>query len=82
MHLQLWPVVFADHKFLNFFLNILGPNTVDRNRVASAGLRGSKFRHGLLTLMIHSIDPMHDGGKHFVFLFCCIAHHYITLHTK
>ncbi|GFR22968.1 hypothetical protein TNCT_676991 [Trichonephila clavata] len=22
---------------------------------------GSKFRHGLLQLMIHSIDPLHDG---------------------
>ena len=33
-------------------------------RPASAGIhRGSKFRHGLLQLMIHSIDPMHDGGK-------------------
>lgn len=42
---------------------IAGPNAVDRNRVASAGIRGSKFRHGLLTLMIHSIDPMHDGGE-------------------
>lgn len=22
---------------------------------------GAKFRHGLLQLMIHTIDPMHDG---------------------
>ena len=44
-------------------VQIAGPNAVDRNRVASAGIRGSKFRHGLLTLMIHSIDPMHDGGE-------------------
>ncbi|XP_046447857.1 sodium/potassium/calcium exchanger Nckx30C-like isoform X1 [Daphnia pulex] len=39
-----------------------GTNVNDRSRAASAGIRGSKFRHGLLTLMIHSIDPMHDGG--------------------
>ncbi|GFT57526.1 hypothetical protein NPIL_651281 [Nephila pilipes] len=24
---------------------------------------GSKFRHGLLQLMIHSIDPLHDGEE-------------------
>lgn len=42
---------------------LLGQNPNDRGRAASAGIRGSKFRHGLLTLMIHSIDPMHDGGK-------------------
>ncbi|GIX96032.1 hypothetical protein CDAR_6931 [Caerostris darwini] len=24
---------------------------------------GSKFRHGLLQLMIHSIDPLHDGRR-------------------
>lgn len=40
-----------------------GASSNDRGRAASAGIRGSKFRHGLLTLMIHSIDPMHDGGN-------------------
>ena len=25
---------------------------------------GSHFRHGLLQLMIHTIDPMHDGKSH------------------
>ena len=24
---------------------------------------GSHFRHGLLQLMIHTIDPLHDGKK-------------------
>ncbi|KZS21124.1 putative Sodium/potassium/calcium exchanger 2 [Daphnia magna] len=42
--------------------NVAGGTANDRGRAASAGIRGSKFRHGLLTLMIHSIDPMHDGG--------------------
>ncbi|XP_059352788.1 sodium/potassium/calcium exchanger Nckx30C-like isoform X2 [Daphnia carinata] len=42
--------------------NVPGGTANDRGRAASAGIRGSKFRHGLLTLMIHSIDPMHDGG--------------------
>lgn len=27
----------------------------------SATVTGAKFRHGLLQLMIHTIDPMHDG---------------------
>lgn len=27
----------------------------------SAAATGAKFRHGLLQLMIHTIDPMHDG---------------------
>ena len=43
--------------------NLEGPNANDRTRAGSAGIRGSKFRHGLLTLMIHSIDPLTDGGK-------------------
>lgn len=25
---------------------------------------GQKFRHGLLQLMIHTIDPLHDGKVH------------------
>lgn len=28
----------------------------------SAAVTGAKFRHGLLQLMIHTIDPMHDGN--------------------
>lgn len=38
---------------------------------------GAKFRHGLLQLMIHTIDPLHDGKAHlslislkFIFIFC------------
>lgn len=27
----------------------------------AATVTGAKFRHGLLQLMIHTIDPMHDG---------------------
>jgi len=46
-----------------------GPNANDRTRAGSAGIRGSKFRHGLLTLMIHSIDPLTDGGKLDILLF-------------
>lgn len=42
---------------------------------------GAKFRHGLLQLMIHTIDPLHDGKVHrtlllyhksFLKLFCSI----------
>lgn len=29
----------------------------------SAAVTGAKFRHGLLQLMIHTIDPMHDGNS-------------------
>ena len=29
---------------------------------------GSHFRHGLLQLMIHTIDPLHDGKCHFITL--------------
>lgn len=28
---------------------------------ASTTQTGAKFRHGLLQLMIHTIDPLHDG---------------------
>lgn len=31
----------------------------------SAAVTGAKFRHGLLQLMIHTIDPMHDGNNPF-----------------
>lgn len=31
----------------------------------SATVTGAKFRHGLLQLMIHTIDPMHDGNRSF-----------------
>lgn len=30
---------------------------------------GAKFRHGLLQLMIHTIDPLHDGE-----FFFCLCH--------
>lgn len=29
---------------------------------------GSHFRHGLLQLMIHTIDPLHDGNFFFLLL--------------
>lgn len=35
---------------------------------------GQKFRHGLLQLMIHTIDPLHDG-KRFIEL-------YLYFHTN
>lgn len=28
---------------------------------SSGNVTGAKFRHGLLQLMIHTIDPLHDG---------------------
>lgn len=28
---------------------------------SSGTVTGAKFRHGLLQLMIHTIDPLHDG---------------------
>lgn len=34
----------------------------------SAAVTGAKFRHGLLQLMIHTIDPMHDGSYNIFFL--------------
>uniref|UniRef100_A0A1A9V8A9 Uncharacterized protein n=1 Tax=Glossina austeni TaxID=7395 RepID=A0A1A9V8A9_GLOAU len=40
---------------------------------------GAKFRHGLLQLMIHTIDPLHDVNTYstqmnftFVFMFCLL----------
>lgn len=33
---------------------------------------GAKFRHGLLQLMIHTIDPLHDG-KFVEFVTLCFA---------
>lgn len=30
---------------------------------ASSSATGAKFRHGLLQLMIHTIDPLHDGKR-------------------
>lgn len=29
----------------------------------SSAATGAKFRHGLLQLMIHTIDPLHDGKR-------------------
>lgn len=36
---------------------------------SSSTVTGAKFRHGLLQLMIHTIDPLHDGRYFFVILF-------------
>lgn len=46
---------------------------------ASSSATGAKFRHGLLQLMIHTIDPLHDGkpelpvvdGEMFFCFFLC-----------
>ncbi|GBN50056.1 hypothetical protein AVEN_45475-1 [Araneus ventricosus] len=35
---------------------------------------GSKFRHGLLQLMIHSIDPLHDGKVTLLILINSLSH--------
>lgn len=32
---------------------------------SSGTVTGAKFRHGLLQLMIHTIDPLHDGKLDF-----------------
>lgn len=32
---------------------------------SSGNVTGAKFRHGLLQLMIHTIDPLHDGRYFF-----------------
>lgn len=48
----------------------------------SATVTGAKFRHGLLQLMIHTIDPMHDG-MHFnapIFYFKCLIDTFIFLY--
>ena len=37
---------------------------------------GTHFRHGLLQLMIHTIDPLHDGSSNFG---SCISHLHILL---
>lgn len=39
----------------------LGGSTAPRPAPGSSGHSGTKFRHGLLQLMIHTIDPLHDG---------------------
>lgn len=38
------------------------PGGSNGNHHDSAAVTGAKFRHGLLQLMIHTIDPMHDGN--------------------
>ncbi|KAK2717292.1 sodium/potassium/calcium exchanger Nckx30C-like isoform X2 [Artemia franciscana] len=39
------------------------PNGINEPRGSITGHKGSKFRAGLLQLMIHSIDPLHDGSQ-------------------
>lgn len=40
---------------------------------SSSTATGAKFRHGLLQLMIHTIDPLHDGkALHFLLNFSTI----------
>nr|XP_053646313.1 sodium/potassium/calcium exchanger Nckx30C-like isoform X4 [Cherax quadricarinatus] len=51
-------------KHLNRNKHAAGPQPVQRGeRRPSAPVlhSGTKFRHGLLQLMIHTIDPLHDG---------------------
>lgn len=38
-----------------------GPPGSSSGAGASSSQTGAKFRHGLLQLMIHTIDPLHDG---------------------
>ena len=35
---------------------------------------GSHFRHGLLQLMIHTIDPLHDGNLKLILLICVLSY--------
>lgn len=37
---------------------------------SGSGTAPAKFRHGLLQLMIHTIDPLHDGK---LCLFVCVC---------
>lgn len=60
----------------------------------SATVTGAKFRHGLLQLMIHTIDPMHDGNNpfhsilagifysFFLFFFSLSIFHFSELHGR
>lgn len=48
---------------------------------------GSKFRHGLLQLLIHSIDPLHEhegeaNGQQFLSLFLLTPDNYPHLRPK
>lgn len=38
-----------------------GSSTAGGHHQAAGTATGAKFRHGLLQLMIHTIDPLHDG---------------------
>lgn len=38
-----------------------GPPGSSTHGGPSSSATGAKFRHGLLQLMIHTIDPLHDG---------------------
>jgi sodium/potassium/calcium exchanger 2 len=38
-----------------------GSGVTSRPAPGPTGHSGTKFRHGLLQLMIHTIDPLHDG---------------------
>lgn len=44
----------------------------------SGNVTGAKFRHGLLQLMIHTIDPLHDGISSCTLYFCvsCASYHF------
>lgn len=51
---------------------------------------GAKFRHGLLQLMIHTIDPLHDGKVHrtlsaislIIQLLCSSLFRFISLNSR
>lgn len=40
---------------------------------SSGTVTGAKFRHGLLQLMIHTIDPLHDGKWAAVWRACAVC---------
>lgn len=40
---------------------VAGSSTGAASTSHGGNVTGAKFRHGLLQLMIHTIDPLHDG---------------------
>lgn len=50
-----------------------GPGASSAAGSSSGHATGAKFRHGLLQLMIHTIDPLHDGISSYTSLLLCVS---------